>query len=163
MIALFLTASFPMAQAQEKPMIEEKNITEEQVIALVQKAVKLLQETGEEGLKKIGEPNGEFHQGELYVFVFNEDITTVAHPAKPTLVGTNFRGKPDVKGKLFRDEIVTKTLADGKGWTTYIFQKPGASGLYNKKVYSELAEKDGKKYIVNAGMYDANPYSEPAK
>ena len=127
-------------------------ITEAQVTALVDKAVALLNEQGDAALATIGETNGAFHQGELYAFVYDTDVNMLAHPEKPSLVGKNFKGKPDVKGKMFRDDIVATALAGG-GWTEYFYQKPGDSGVFKKKVLSKLAQKDGKKYVVAVGMY----------
>ncbi|MBF0101709.1 MAG: cache domain-containing protein [Desulfobacterales bacterium] len=132
--------------------IDEMAITEQDVTGLVEKAVTFLVEKGDEALALIGTPNGEFHKGELYAFVYDENITIIAHPYKPTLVGQNFKGKPDVKGNKFRDEIVAKAL-NGGGWTEYFYSKPDSAGIFKKRVFSKLAEKNGKKYIVAVGMY----------
>lgn len=130
----------------------DDNITEKDVMELLEKGVKLLNEKGDEGLKIISETNGEFHDGELYAFVYDTEVNIIAHPANPKLIGNNYKGKPDMRGKKFRDEIVQKAL-DGGGWTEYVYQKPGSIGIFKKKVYSKTAEKDGKKYIVAVGMY----------
>lgn len=130
------------------------NSEEEQaVIAFVDKAVLLLNEQGETALATIGKTDGEFHHGSQYVFVYDDNVVMLAHPVKPTLVGRSYKGKPDVKGNKFRDKIVSQAL-NGGGWTEYAYQKPGAaSGLFKKKVYSSVAEKDGRKFIVASGIY----------
>lgn len=122
------------------------------VMAMVDKAVALLSEQGDSGLSVIGETNGEFHQGSLYAFVYDTDVNMLAHPVKPTLVGKSYKGKPDVRGKKFRDEIVNQAI-NGGGWTEYVYQKPGEPGLYQKKVYSQLASHAGNQYVVACGMY----------
>ncbi|GAB6042422.1 cache domain-containing protein [Endothiovibrio diazotrophicus] len=127
-------------------------ITEEQVFAMVDRAVALLNEEGDPALATIGTPNGEFDQGELYVFVYDTNVVMLAHPVKPTLVGRSYKGKPDAKGKKFRDMIVENAL-NGGGWVDYVYQKPGVSGLHKKKVFSKLAEHGGKQYVVACGMY----------
>lgn len=129
-----------------------QDITEKDVKELSEKAVTLIQEKGEAALEIISTPHGEFHKGALYVFVYDTDVNIIAHPVKPSLVGRNYKGKPDVKGNKFRDSIV-ETALNGGGWTEYFYQKPGDAGLFKKKVYSKLAEKDGKNYIVACGMY----------
>jgi signal transduction histidine kinase len=126
--------------------------TETEVKALADKAAKLLTEKGDEALAVISKTNGDFHKGELYAFVYDENVKMLAHPEKPDLVGQSFKGKPDLKGKKFRDEIVAKGLSGG-GWTEYEYQKPGATGIHKKKVLSKLATHKGKKYIVAVGMY----------
>lgn len=141
---LFSTVLFSTANADE--------ISEDMVRSLTRKAVELIREQGDDALATIGKTNGEYHQGALYVFVYDENVRMLAHPVKPTLVGKSFKGRPDIKGKPFRDEIVRKALSGG-GWTEYVYQKPGERGLFLKKVYSQLAVHAGKKYIVACGKY----------
>ncbi len=88
-----------------------------------------------------------------YVFVYDANVTIVAHP-KSKLIGKSYRGIPDFKGKMFRDEIVEGALADGTGWVNYVYQKPGAKGLKPKKTFFKLVKgSDGEKYVVCSGMY----------
>ncbi len=139
-------------KTEVKKEFSDETITEKDLMEMLEKAVKLLKEKGDEGLKEISVTKGEFHHGALYAFVYDENVNIIAHPEKPGLIGQNFKGKPDAKGRKFRDEIVAKAL-EGGGWTEYIYSKPDSTGLFVKKVYSKLAEKDGKKYIVAVGMY----------
>lgn len=92
--------------------------------------------------------------GANYVFVYDTDVTMVAHP-KSVLVGKSYKGKPDVRGKKFRDEIVSGALANKTGWVTYSYTKPGEKGIHPKKTYYQMCEgNDGKTYVVCSGMYD---------
>lgn len=89
----------------------------------------------------------------LYVFVYDTDVKIVAHPKK-TLVGKSYKGKPDVRGKKFRDEIVEGALKNKTGWVTYAYTKPGETGIHHKKTYYMRGTgSDGKTYIVCSGMY----------
>lgn len=89
----------------------------------------------------------------FYVFVYNLDVVVVAHP-DASLVGKNLKGKPDVKGKKFRDEIINGAIKKGKGWENYYYQKPGEKRIYKKTTYYLLiTAKDGEKYVVCSGMY----------
>ncbi len=64
------------------------------------------------------------------------------------------KGKPDVSGKMFRDEILAGALNNGTGWVDYIYTKPGQGGLYYKTTYYKLTTgRDGELYIVCAGKY----------
>ncbi|MDM8547281.1 cache domain-containing protein [Candidatus Venteria ishoeyi] len=128
---------------------------EAQAIALVDKAVLLIQDQGEAAFKRITAPEGGFFfkDKSLYTFVYDENVVIRAHPYKPTLIGRSYKGKPDVRGNMFRDEIVSKALKNNDGWTEYHYQKPGKSGIHRKKVYGKLVTHDGKKYIVCAGIY----------
>ena len=49
----------------------------------------------------------------FYVFVYDTDVKIVTHPKK-SLVGRSYKGKSDVKGKKFRDEIVAGALKTGQ-------------------------------------------------
>jgi len=89
----------------------------------------------------------------FYVFVYDTQVAIVAHPKKD-LVGRSYKGKPDVRGKKFRDEIVEGALSDTTGWVTYSYQKPGEKGIHKKKTYYNLVSgSDGKRYVVCSGMY----------
>jgi signal transduction histidine kinase len=123
-----------------------------EAVAMVEKAVALLTKDGDSALKVIGAKNGEFHNGKLYAFVYDENVVMLAHPVKPHLAGRSYKGKPDVKGNKFRDKLVSTAL-NGGGWTEYVYQKPGEKGIHNKTAYSKLATNGGKKYIVVVGVY----------
>jgi len=89
----------------------------------------------------------------LYAFVYDTNVTLVANP-DPTVRGQSMRGKPDVVGTLFRDQIVAGALAVGSGWQQYVYRQPGSGGLYLKSTYYKLVTgSDGQKYIVCAGRH----------
>ena len=89
----------------------------------------------------------------LYVFVYDSAGTVVAHPDE-TLVGKNFKGKPDAAGKLFRDDILTGALEHGEGWVGYIHTKPGERLTRQKSTfYKRVTGSDGNTYIVCSGRY----------
>lgn len=89
----------------------------------------------------------------FYVFVYDTEVNMAAHP-KNNLVGRNYKGKPDVRGKAFRDEIVSGALTDGSGWVDYSYQKPGEKGIHAKTTYFKLAKgSDNKDYVICCGKY----------
>ncbi len=93
------------------------------------------------------------HQ-ELYVFVYDTNVTMVADADNIKLVGVNCRGKTDVTGKPFRDEIVADALQNGSGWVEYLYINPVETGLYRKKTYYQLARgSDGQQYVICCGIY----------
>jgi polar amino acid transport system substrate-binding protein len=90
----------------------------------------------------------------MYAFVYDTSATMMAHP-NPALVGMNLADQPDAHGKLFRRDIVQIAQEAGSGWTTYVYQIPGETGLRDKKTYSKLVTgSDGKQYVVCAGVYE---------
>ncbi len=85
------------------------------------------------------------------------------------LVGTNFKGKTDVTGKPYRDEILEGALKNGTGWVDYVYMHPVQTNLYYKTTYYRLTQgSDGNSYIVCSGNYEscqnqseATPISTP--
>ena len=64
-------------------------------------------------------------------------------------VAINTRGKPDVTGKLFHDEILAGALKNGTGWVEYVYINPVQTNLYYKTTYYRLTKgSDGKSDIA---------------
>lgn len=93
------------------------------------------------------------HQG-LYVFVYDANGTMVAHANNILLVGVNFKGKTDVTGNLYHDEILAGALKNGTGWVESVSMSPAETNLYKKTTFYRLTRAgDGKRYIVCAGNF----------
>jgi polar amino acid transport system substrate-binding protein len=92
----------------------------------------------------------------LYSFVYDTNVTIVAEADNPRLTGVNMKGKTDIAGTPFRDQIVTRALAERTGWVDYIWMIPEENGIYYKSAYFRLTEgSDNKQYIVVSGLYTA--------
>lgn len=132
-------------------------ITNAQVINLVNLTSDNISLNAQETFAKINNAEAPYVDAEipaLYSFVYDTALTMIAHATNSLLVGNNFKGKPDVSGKLFRDKILAGALSNGTGWEDYIYTKPGEGGLYYKTTYYKLtAGSDGVLYIVCAGKY----------
>jgi polar amino acid transport system substrate-binding protein len=75
-----------------------------------------------------------------------------------SVVGANFKGKTDVSGKPFRDEIVAGALQNGTGWVEYVYINPVQTNLYYKTSYYRLTKgSDGNTYIVSSGNFRRCP------
>lgn len=93
---------------------------------------------------------------DLYVFVYDTNVTLVASGDNIRQVGVNYHGKTDVTGRPFRDEIVTAAIADGTGWVEYVYSNPLQTGVFYKNTYFRRAVgSDGKIYIISAGNYQS--------
>lgn len=134
-----------------------QTFTDEAVIALVNTTAAAIEENATDTFRRInaGEaPYRDPEDPELYVFVYDTNLTMVAHAANIQLVGTNFRGKTDVTGKPFRDEILEGALENGTGWVEYVYVNPVQPNLYYKTTYYRLTEgSDGNSYIVCSGNF----------
>lgn len=144
-LLLVLTAN--VAQAQ----------TSEQVVGLVQQAKTAIEGNALQTFARINRaehPYKDKDNPSLYIFVFDTDLNVVAHAIKTAVIGKNVKGKPDVKGKNFRDEMLAVALKDGSGWVDYYFDNPTTKETEHKTTYFELAKgSDGKSYIVGSGKY----------
>jgi len=82
------------------------------------------------------------------------DLTVRGHAIKTKVIGKNVKGKPDIKGKKFRDEFVAVTRKDGRGWVDYYFLNPKTQKEEYKTSFVKLVKgSDGKEYIVGSGKY----------
>lgn len=131
--------------------------TAEQVTALVKETRAAIEQNALQTFARINRAEHPYKNKDnpsLYIFVFDTDLTVVAHAIKTGVIGKNVKGKPDAKGKKFRDEILEKALQDGSGWEDYYFLNPKTKQEAHKTAYFELARgSDGKDYIIGSGKY----------
>ncbi|UHD15379.1 response regulator [Thiocapsa bogorovii] len=119
--------------------------------ALVQNAAAYADVHGREALlQALHEPNGPFHRGDLYAFAYDLDMTFLAHPVKPELVGQNWIDRPDRDGgTLFRKEIQRIALSEGSGWVAYEYVNPVNHRVEPKTTFVQRVGD----IIVCAGAY----------
>lgn len=131
--------------------------TSEQVVALVKKTHAAIEKNAPDTLARINRaehPYRDKNNPSLYIFVFDTDLNVAAHAIKAKVVGKNVKGKPDIKGKMYRDEMLAISRKDGKGWVDYYFENPKSKKIEHKTTYFELAKgSDGKEYIIGSGKY----------
>lgn len=124
--------------------------TAEEAQAMVADAIAAYDATGAAVLfGRINEtPRPEFFDGDLYIFVVDEDGLTVAHAAEPTRVGSDVTRLTDVDGKAFGTEMLAVATPEG-AWVDYKWQDP-ATGEVEPKA-SWVVRHDG--YIFGCGIY----------
>jgi PAS domain S-box-containing protein len=118
---------------------------------LVGKAKSFYQRHGRERfLEEVNNPEGQFHQRDLYAFVYYQNMTILAHPLKPELVGQNQLNNKDWSGgKYFRREIQAVARSKGSGWVDYEYENPANRQREPKTTYVEAADD----LIICAGAY----------
>ena len=131
--------------------------TTDEVTALVQQTKQAVEENALQAFARINRAESPYRDADnpsLYVFVLDTDVTVIAHPLRTQTIGTSLKGKPDAKGKMFRDEMVATALQDGSGWIDYHFVDPKTNELAHKVSYFELVTgSDGKQYVIGSGKY----------
>ncbi|MDG6251483.1 transporter substrate-binding domain-containing protein [Methanocalculus sp.] len=132
-------------------------VTAEEVTELVEFTAGEIQRDTSGTIARINAGEHPFWDSEnraLYVFVYDTDLTIVAEADNPLLIGVNRKGKTDIAGTAYRDQIRKTALADGSGWVDYIWMIPEETGIYRKSAYFRLVEgSDGNQYIVVSGLY----------
>lgn len=91
----------------------------------------------------------EFHDRDLYPFIYDMNGVNVAHGAKPVLVGKNLIGLKDQDGKLLIQDMLDIANTTGNGWYDYKWPNPITNKIEDKSSY---VEKMGD-YMVGVGVY----------
>ena len=134
-----------------------QSFTDAEVISLVNTTAEAIEENASDAFRRINAQEPPYRDPKnpsLYSFVYDTNVTIVAHADNIRLVGVNYKGKTDVSGKAFRDQIVAGAMANGTGWEEYIYINPMEAGLYYKTTYYRLTRgSDGNLYIVSSGNY----------
>ncbi len=119
--------------------------------AVVSNAVDFYRKNGREHfLKELNNPQGEFCKGDLYAFAYDQNMTMLAHPVRPELVGQNLLDKKDWSGgQYFRREIQQVAQSKGSGWVDYEYENPVSKQHDPKTTYIERADD----LIICTGAY----------
>lgn len=114
-----------------------------------EKAAEFLAQNGDEGLKQISDPGSDWAQAP-YVFVYDMNGKIIGHPNNK-LIGKDFLGVKDVKGKLFAAEFLATAKSDaGHGWVDYWWPKLNSKEAELKVSY--ILKVPGKEMFVGAGI-----------
>lgn len=116
----------------------EKRGTAAEAEAMVKKAIELAKSKGNEAVfSEVNNPKGQFHDRDLYVFVYDINGKCVAHGQNPMMIGRDLINMKDADGKLFVKERVEIAKTKGKGWQDYKFTYPLTKGIDDKRAYIE--------------------------
>ena len=119
--------------------------------AMVRQAVDYYHQYGRERfLKEVNNPQGQFRKGDLYAFVYDRNMTWLAHPVKPELVGQNWIDKKDWSGgTYFRRNIQAVARSPGEGWVEFEYENFVSQQLDHKTTFVEGVDD----LIICAGAY----------
>lgn len=91
----------------------------------------------------------DFHDRDLYPFVYNMEGVCVAHGAREALIGKLLIDLKDQDGKFLIREMVAMSKGPGSGWIDYKWPNPITNKIEDKSSY---VEKMGD-YFVGVGVY----------
>jgi cytochrome c len=93
--------------------------------------------------------NAEFHDRDLYPFIYDLTGLNVAHGARPALVGKNLASLKDQNGTYLIQEMIAVAKGPGKGWVDYKWPNPITNKIEDKSSYIERMGD----YFVGVGVY----------
>jgi len=121
--------------------------SEDEAKAMAEKAATHITSAGiDNAFKDFMTDGGEWHDRDLYVFVFNDKGTMAAHGQRASLVGRDMARLRDVDGKLFVEEFMK--ISDS-GWVDYKWQNPATKAVELKMSYIVRVAN----HLVGVGAY----------
>jgi hypothetical protein len=122
--------------------------TPEEAQAMADKAAALVAAEGEKAFPKFEDPNGEFHQGELYVVVIDRQ-GVVRSTLNQKLIGVNMWEATDPDGVKFTQQSWKSTEQSPTAWVSYKFTNPVSKKIEPKKAWVHRVGD----YVVQTGVY----------
>ena len=125
--------------------------TKDEAVAMVKRVQDMFAKDGTDATFKAvsDKSTAEFHDRDLYPFVYDMNGICVAHGARPALIGKNLFDLKDQDGKYLIRELIDIANGPGSGWVNYKWPNPLSNKIEDKSSY---IEKMGN-YVVGVGVY----------
>jgi len=151
LIAAITTALLSLALSGSAVAAGQKGSADE-AVAMVKRAVAYLKANGKEkAFAEFANPNNtQFHDRDLYLFVYDFNGIAVAHGNNPKMVGKNLLEMKDNDGTFIIKGFIDVAKTKGKGWVDYKWPNPVTKAIEQKSSYVEKAEGD---LIIGSGIY----------
>jgi signal transduction histidine kinase len=141
---VFAIFAFGAASAADRGTADEATAMVRNAIAYIKKAGK------EKAFAEFANPaNKDFHNRDLYIFVYDMSGTNVSHGINPKMVGKNLLEMRDYDGKYIVKGFIEVASTKGKGWFDYKWPNPLSQSVESKSAYVEKVDN----LIVGAGIY----------
>jgi cytochrome c len=150
MIRYLLALSFAACALMTSANAEEFG-TKDQAIAMVKLVQEQFKKDGPVAtFKAISDKSvKEYHDRDLYPFVYDLKGICVAHGARPALIGKNLIDLKDQDGKYLIRDMIKITEGPGSGWVDYEWPNPITNKIEDKSSYVEKMDD----YFVGVGVY----------
>ncbi|MDV2480850.1 sodium:calcium antiporter [Methanoculleus sp. Wushi-C6] len=130
----------------------DSSVSPEKLVAFVEIAYEYAHVHGREAaLAGFNDPNGTFVDGELYIFAYDSNGTTLALPFQHEVVGTNRWNTTDANGTAYVQDAAAAAEAGG-GFIRYLYIDPADNFTVREKLsYVMMVDRD---WFIGAGIYD---------
>ena len=127
-------------------------ISNETLVAFVDSALAYVKTNGrEKALAEFSNPNGSFVKGELYIYAYDFNGTTLAHPVSPEKIGVNRMNETDANVGIFLTEVRNVAQQNGKGFVRFSYINPAHNNTLEEKLgYVEKVDDD---WWLGSGIY----------
>ncbi|MDD4483279.1 MAG: cache domain-containing protein [Methanoregula sp.] len=134
------------------PAMPQDLTTNETLVAFVKEAVAYADANGKDAaLAEFNRPNGSFVRGELYIYAYDFNGTTIAHPFNPEKIGVNRINETDAHGNYFIKDL-RDAAENGSGFVEFYYINPAHNRTVEKKL--GYVEKAGDSWWLGSGMYE---------
>jgi len=128
------------------------SVSPEKLVAFVEIAYEYAHVHGREAaLAEFNDPDGTFVDGELYIFAYDSNGTTLALPREPEVVGTNRWNTTDANGTAYVRDAVAAAEAGG-GFIRYLYVDPAENFTVKEKLSYVMPVDQG--WLIGAGIYE---------
>ncbi|MDW7732569.1 MAG: cache domain-containing protein [Methanolobus sp.] len=131
--------------------VADSSVSQEELVAFVEAASEYAHVHGQEAaLREFNDPNGQFVDGELYIFAYDSEGNTLALPFQPEVLGTNRWNTTDANGTAYIRDMIT-TAQYGRGFVRYLYADPSDDFTVKQKLsYVIMVDQD---WLIGAGIY----------
>ncbi len=130
---------------------QETYTSNETLVAFVDSAAAYAKTYGKEkALAEFSNPNGSFVEGELYIYAYDFNGTTLAHPFNPEKIGVNRLAETDAQGGYFIKDLRDVAIK-GSGFVRFYYINPA----HNRSIEPKLGyvEKVDDDWWLGSGIY----------
>jgi cytochrome c len=125
--------------------------TKDEAVAMVNRVEAMFRKEGAEAtFKAVSDKTiAQFHDRDLYPFIYDMNGLCVAHGARPALIGKNLSGLKDQDGNYLIREMIEIVRGPGTGWVDYKWPNPINNKIEDKSSYvARMGD-----YFVGVGVY----------
>lgn len=147
-----ITSAFLAFSLANNAIAADQKGSADEAVAMVKKAATYLKLHGKEkAFADFADKNNtQFHDRDLYIFVYDFNGVAVAHGNNPKMVGKNLLEMKDNEGTFIIKEFINVAKTKGKGWIDYKWPNPLTKAIEQKSAYIEKVDGD---LIIGSGIY----------